>query len=192
MQEIEIERKSLLTKEEFLLLDKELPFPKSAVKQVNYYFETEDFALKERRAALRIRKIDQTYILTLKEPHELGILETHDELTYEQFLQWKNGGNKSGEHVKERLRHLNVQSDRIQYLGSLTTERKTYLDEQITYMLDKSYYLNEVDYEIEIEAPSNELADEAMSQLLCRYNIAPKTAFPKVKRFFLALKQHRK
>ncbi|WP_212685903.1 CYTH domain-containing protein, partial [Salmonella enterica] len=80
-QEIEIEFKNLLTEEEYLKLLSNLPFPKYSQTQTNYYFETEDFSLKAHGSALRIREKNGNYTLTLKETHELGLLETHDALT---------------------------------------------------------------------------------------------------------------
>src|SRR5699024_12592300 len=80
-QQIEIERKTMLTEAEFELLLKKLPFESAPIIQTNYYFETEDLALKRNRSALRIRQKNNSYTLTLKEPHEEGVLETNEPLT---------------------------------------------------------------------------------------------------------------
>ena len=47
VQEIEIEYKTLLTKQEFTTLLHALSFPQDSVSQTNYYFDTINFALKE-------------------------------------------------------------------------------------------------------------------------------------------------
>lgn len=48
---------------------------------MNHYFETPNFSLKEAGSALRIRHKGETYTLTLKQPAEVGLLETHQVVT---------------------------------------------------------------------------------------------------------------
>ncbi len=72
-QEIEIEFKNIVTKEEFDTLCKSFSI-EAFTKQVNHYFETPDFSLKEAGSALRIRHKGATYTLTLKQPAEIGLL----------------------------------------------------------------------------------------------------------------------
>ncbi len=80
-QEIEIEFKNLLTKSEFLKLSEALCMKEHDFKQqVNHYFDTKDFSLKQKKSALRIREKDGAFVLTLKEPAAVGLLETHQEL----------------------------------------------------------------------------------------------------------------
>ncbi len=56
-QEIEIEFKNLLTKSEFLKLSEALCMKEHDFKQqVNHYFDTKDFSLKQKKSALRIRE----------------------------------------------------------------------------------------------------------------------------------------
>src|SRR5690625_3099304 len=90
-QEIEIEYKVLLTKKEFEKIASSLPFSANSVTQVNHYFETNQFNFKKQQSALRIREKNNKYTLTLKQPHEEGILETHDQLTEEEYNHWING-----------------------------------------------------------------------------------------------------
>ncbi len=55
-QEIEIEYKNLLTKDEFNSLLSNLSFPRKGQVQINYYFETADLALRNKLSALKIKK----------------------------------------------------------------------------------------------------------------------------------------
>src|SRR5699024_11479055 len=82
-QEIEIEFKNLLTKEEFNQIRTYLSFPDKGVAQTNFYFETKDFTLKNNHAALRIREKNGEYTLTLKQPGGQGLLERSEEHTSE-------------------------------------------------------------------------------------------------------------
>ena len=79
-QEIEIEFKNIVTEEEFHALCKSFSI-EVFTKQVNHYFETPNFSLKEAGSALRIRHKGETYTLTLKQPAEVGLLETHQVVT---------------------------------------------------------------------------------------------------------------
>lgn len=187
-QEIEIEYKVLLTKSQYDRLSNELPFPK-AVTQVNYYFETKDFALKAHRSALRIRKKGNDFVLTLKEPHAEGILETHDVLTEEEFIQWKNGNPIAKPHTNKRFHKMGISVEQLRYYGALTTERKMFSEQNIDYFLDKSYYNKIVDYELEMEAPTQELGMKAFQTILHKYGIEKQTPITKIERFFYSLKK---
>lgn len=186
-QEIEIEYKALLTEAQFEALNHALPFPTEPVTQVNHYFETEDFKLKEKGAALRIRMKNNTYILTLKEPYEDAILETHDTLTAEEFKQWTTGSPVSKKHTTKQLQQLGIPIEELKYYGALTTERKSYIADDIIYVLDKSFYNNQVDYELEIEAPSHEKGKKVISELIDTHNIDAISTTTKIERFFTTL-----
>src|SRR5699024_11542022 len=66
VQEIEIEYKTLLTKNEYNILLNALPFSSETIMQTNHYFETDDFKIERHHSALRIRNKGQRYTLTLK------------------------------------------------------------------------------------------------------------------------------
>lgn len=187
-QEIEIEYKTILTKEEYNTLLQALPFPSEAMMQTNYYFETRDFALKEHGSALRIRKKNNNYTLTLKEPHIEGILETHDRLTYEQFIAWTDGQPTPMEHVTKQLQELGIMEKDLYYYGALETARRTFVQDDILYVLDKSSYNNKTDYELEIEASSKEKGEAALRELLTKYPVSNEQSITKIERFFTTLR----
>lgn len=183
-QEIEIEFKTMLTEQEFNLLQQKLPFPEQAIVQTNHYFDTGKFAMKDKRSALRIREKDGRFTLTLKEPHPEGILETHDSLSKHEAQEWFDGKPLPQINVTKQLQKLGIAEENLQYYGALKTERFFYREGKIDYMLDKSYYHGVVDYELEIEAHSYEAGLEALRLLLQTYNIAERKAEPKIARFF--------
>lgn len=187
-QEIEIEYKVLLSKENFELLANEMPFPKETVEQINYYFETKTFDLKKHYSALRIRKKNNGYILTLKEPYGEHILETHDPLTEEEFYNWINGNSTAKSNVSKQLKKLGVAEKELIYFGSLKTERKSFVNDGIEYVLDKSIYNGITDYELEIEAISAEKGLTVFKNLLQQFNIPQKDSITKIERFFLSSK----
>lgn len=183
-QEIEIEYKAMLSKEEYLLLNEGLPFPAQAITQTNYYFETQDFKLKEAHSAIRIRKKGVDYVLTLKEPYEGAILETHDKLTEAEFDEWINGRPFAKENTNKQLLNLKINVHELIFFGALTTERKSFTNNEIIYELDRSCYNGQTDYELEIEAPTHGVGRRAMNNILDKFNIQANIADPKIKRFF--------
>ncbi|RDW15980.1 CYTH domain-containing protein [Oceanobacillus chungangensis] len=186
-QEIEIEFKNLLTKDEFLRLLDNLPFPLYSEVQTNYYFETKDFQLKENGSALRIREKNGKYRLTLKEPHPLGLLETHDELTKQEAADWIHGNISSKKNISNQLFEKGVAFESLTYYGNLTTERRETHYQDVLIVLDKSEYNGITDYEFELEAQNKEIGLETFHNILDEHNITKKKTPNKIERFFKTL-----
>jgi uncharacterized protein YjbK len=183
-QEIEIEYKNLLTKEEYNCLLESLPFPETGVTQTNHYFETKDFSLKQKGCALRIREKRGTFQLTLKEPHPQGLLETHDSLSKQEANDWIAGNIIAKENTSKQLVNLGISPANLIYYGNLTTERRELHQDHVLIVLDYSRYNGKSDYELEVEAPSREIGVKAFHSLLERYHIKEKHTPNKIKRFF--------
>ncbi|CDQ40633.1 MULTISPECIES: CYTH domain-containing protein [Virgibacillus] len=186
-QEIEIEFKNLLTQKEYHRLLNQIPFPAYSDTQTNYYFETKDLALQELGCALRIREKNGYYRLTLKEPHEHGLLETHDFLTKNEALQSINGTILKKEDTATQLEQLGISVDSLVCYGSLSTERREVQREDILLVLDYSTYNGKSDYELELEATSTENGKAKFNELLSKYKIPKRETPNKIKRFFTSL-----
>jgi uncharacterized protein YjbK len=186
-QEIEIEYKNLLTKQEFDRLNTEFPFPRDAKRQTNYYFETEDFALKANGSALRIREKNDMYHLTLKEPHPDGLLETHDILTKQEATDWLNGKISEKRHTGKQLKDMGISSDSLIYRGSLITERREVAYGQVLLVLDHSFYNGKSDYELELEAPDEATGRKMFDKILAAGRIPKRVTPNKIQRFFSSL-----
>lgn len=183
-QEIEIEYKNLLTKDEYDRLLYNLPFPEYSKTQTNYYFETTNFALKKNGCALRIREKEGVYQLTLKEPHKDGLLETHDSLTKQEARDWIQGNIIAKTHTTKQLKNKAISTQSLHYYGSLTTKRHEIKDKDIIIVLDYSTFNDRDDYELEVEAPSKEIGIQAFESLLTEYNIQKRDTPNKIERFF--------
>ncbi|MFS0752167.1 CYTH domain-containing protein [Oceanobacillus sp. 1P07AA] len=183
-QEIEIEYKNLLTKDEYIQLQKDLSFPTSSVEQTNYYFETKNFDLKKHGSALRIRKKQNQYYLTLKQPHEEGLLETHDALTEKEFQKWIQGEIISKPHTTKQLNEMNISPSNLNYAGYLTTNRMEIEFNGTQLVLDHSNYLDTEDFELELEASTKEHGEKVFHILLNKYNIPIRQTPSKIERFF--------
>ncbi|MEH7459425.1 CYTH domain-containing protein [Bacillus sp. JJ1127] len=184
-QEIEIEFKNMVTQEEFQTLCKAFSI-QSFTKQVNHYFETPHFSLKEAGSALRIRHKNGAYTLTLKQPAETGLLETHQTLTeQEAHLMMETAQIITGPVAKE-LHELQIPVSTLAYMGSLTTERAEIPFKGGTLVFDHSFYYNHDDYELEYEVQDEPTGKAAFLHLLNQYHIPVRHTKNKVQRFFLA------
>lgn len=184
-QNIEIEFKNMLTKEEFIQLKSHFQVKSSDfIKQENHYFDTLDFALKEKGCALRIREKKGRFEMTLKQPHPEGLLETNQILGDEQANILLNGGQIMDGIVKTQILTLNVNTDDIQYFGSLITDRVElpYLEGLL--VLDFSSYLNVQDYEVEYEVSNRDIGESTFLNLLSKLNIPIRESKNKVRRFY--------
>lgn len=184
-QEIEIEFKNIVTKEEFDTLCKSFSI-EAFTKQVNHYFETPDFSLKEAGSALRIRHKGETYTLTLKQPAEVGLLETHQVITADEARLMMETNTIIQGAVVDQLHTLQIPVSALTYMGSLTTERAETLFEGGTLVFDHSFYYNHDDYEIEFEVQDEEAGKASFIHLLKQHDIPIRHTNNKVKRFFLA------
>src|SRR5690606_5515480 len=133
-----------------------------------------DFSLKEKGSALRIREKNGSFQLTLKEPHELGLQETHDTLTEEEAKSWLDGKVIAKPETEKRLKHLGIVIEDLTYYGSLTTERREASYKDVLIVLDYSTYLDQDDYEFELEAKDRETGLKVFHEILETYNIKKK------------------
>jgi len=184
-QEIEIEFKNLLSEDEYERLTTELPFDTDErFTQTNYYFETDDFDLKERGCALRIRKKKDSWTATLKEPHVDGLLETHDTLTEEEVRLWMNDEPAPAPNISLRLQNMGLSFSEVQFKGALITERMEISYRDTLLVLDRSHYNQQTDYELELEAEEKTLGERVFTDLLEEYQIPKRETPNKIQRFF--------
>src|SRR5699024_12247561 len=116
-------------------------------------------------AALRIREKDGHYRLTLKEPHQDGLLETHDTLTEAEAMNWLQGNNVAKENTEKQLKNMQIETKNLNYYGSLTTERRELEYKQVLLVLDYSIYNEQADYELELEAHSEVIVSEIFNDI---------------------------
>ncbi|WP_070119731.1 CYTH domain-containing protein [Bacillus marinisedimentorum] len=184
-REIEIEFKNIVQKDEFERLKAVFHIEQQAFHlQMNHYFDTPSFSVKEKGAALRIREKNGSLTLTLKQPHPDGLLETHQKLAQQQAEQLQNSGKMPDGDVKQALHSLNVTGEQIQYLGKLATLRAETEYKGGTLVFDESTYLEKTDYEIEYETDSAEQGEKAFHDLMKDHGIPLRDTRNKIRRFF--------
>ena len=184
-QNIEIEFKNMLTKAEYerLLLAFNIG-EKKIFTQENLYFDTADFALKAARSALRIRKKDKDYVMTLKQPREIGLLETNQKLTLEEVSTAINEDRLPSGLIKQLVEENNIPFAKINYFGSLITNRAEIAYKNGLLVLDHSIYLQHEDYEIEYEVEDYQEGLTNFHALLKRFKIPERQSENKVRRFY--------
>ncbi|WP_312095471.1 CYTH domain-containing protein [Niallia sp.] len=184
-QNIEIEFKNMLTKEEYDLLLTHFHIQEGELfEQENHYFDTGDFALKANHSALRIRKKKEDYELTLKQPHPDGLLETNKALSKEESETIFATGKINDEQISSLLINMNIDPASILYFGSLRTIRAEKQIGNGLLVLDHSFYLKKEDYELEYEVSNREEGEIYFAKLLTSLKIPIRKTKNKVRRFY--------
>jgi len=181
-QELEIEFKNLLSEQEYLSLFTHYASTKQPIWQANDYFDTPDFELRKKGAALRIREKKQGLVLTLKQPHEEGLLETHVTLSANEAEDLFKYGLIHSDEMNHQLKSFALQGS-LEHLGRLETERIEIALPEGLLVLDKSRYLGYTDYELEFEVSNFEQGQKDFEQLLSEHDIPQRETKNKIVRF---------
>lgn len=182
MNHLEIEYKTLLTKNEYQQL---LPLFSdiTATKQTNYYIDTADFSIRDAKMALRVRAFETRAELTLKIPQQVGNMEYNQSLTLEKCHTLINTCVLPEGELRTLLTHAAINLDELKVLGSLTTiryEKETTIG---LMALDENHYFDKTDYELELEVIDAKMGKEQFDYFLQAHHIHYKYAKPKVARF---------
>lgn len=184
-QEIEIEFKNLVSKEEFDRLKHYFNIEDNKfVLQKNHYFDTESFSLKKHNSALRVRQKGNSFELTLKQPLDRGVLETNQILNDEEATKLIHQTIILDGEIKDILEQLQINPGSLNYFGTLSTRRAELPYKNGLLVLDHSSYLNTEDYEIEYEVNDEEEGKEIFLSLLTHLKIKIRKTENKIKRFY--------
>lgn len=132
----ECEKKLLLSEKAYnALMEQFSSSRKPIVTQVNYYFDTDDFAMNRQDTTCRIRLKDGQYQATMKQ-HTAGT----DQSTEAEM------------EIYAGLDHNAFTDMGLKLWGALTTHRCVLLkNPHLEVVLDRNEYLGHTDYELEIE-----------------------------------------
>lgn len=188
-QQLEIEFKNLLTKQQYEHLLQEFGIQENAIhRQTNHYIDTPSQAIKKRQSGLRIRQIDNYYECTLKEKSaEHTHIETTDVLTAEQAQQMLEGQGFYAQEVAKKLALYHIPLDKLAVFGSLTTDRVEIPYKDGLLVFDHSFYLQCDDYEVEYESKDATKGNMIFDEFLQQYRIEKKVTDKKIARFMKAL-----
>lgn len=140
---IEKELKVLVSSKDFFKLLKQTP-DVHVVKQINTYYDSEDFSVRKSRGSMRIRQIGDTHIFTLKKHGREGVME------FEKELPDSSIDSLDDAEVQHLLRYYKIEGP-FEEKAKLTTFRGTYETPEAHICFDRNIYSGVVDYEIEYE-----------------------------------------
>lgn len=138
---IEMEKKILLSRDQYEYLMSLLGCNKPITKQINYYFDTEDLSMNQQNITCRVRLKDGKYMGTVKRHTSSADCSTEVEVDVYNGI-YNNTFTDMG----------------LSFKGELVTERCIILRNfACEVVLDKNEYLGYTDFELEIEyAPAFE------------------------------------
>lgn len=186
MESLEIEFKTLLTKEEFEHLVYTFPTAKKEI-QTNIYFDTPDRQIKDQHSAFRLRMFEHTGEWTLKVKTKEGNIEHTFPLTKAQHALIAE--NKVSpltllpEEMKKELVYRNICLNQLQILAELTTERwEEKLSNEAVIMIDHSFYHGKEDYELEMEVTDEIKGKSYFDAFLDHFHLPYRPSIPKIAR----------
>ncbi|MBL1229780.1 CYTH domain-containing protein [Enterococcus sp. BWB1-3] len=190
-KDLEIEYKTLLSKENFFRTAEYFKFKETDFFiQMNTYFDTFDFQLKERAIGLRIRTLPDKAEVTLKIPNTVGLLEITDSLSFEQANKMIHAFKLPKEsEVFQKLKELNIDSP-LQVIGELKTKRAQKKLPQGLLALDESWYNDTHDFELELEVEDAVTGKIAFNELLDTLSIEKISGPNKIQRMMLSAPSH--
>ena len=163
-QNLEIEAKSMLDESNYLKLIE--GHKKDCYIQINYYIDTMHFDVHEKKLGLRIRLKDGKYELTLKIRQEEGKLEINQNITKSDYLTFRESNIFPKGEVKDALVKQKINIEKLHIFTELKTTRLDVSYKTSLISIDKSEFNGIVDYEIECEDKSMEVAKTNLIEYL--------------------------
>ena len=181
---LEIEFKAELSKQDYGKLVSKFSTTK-IYSQINYYIDSDDLVIRSKKCGLRIREKDGDFEMTLKVPQSEGKLEINQQITDKliKYFVFPDG------EIKNFLRdNFSIKIESLRILGSLETKRLDLKYKTSLVSIDESSYNGIVDYEIEAEDSSIDLAKKNLLDFLEDNEIEyKKSTGTKLKRFLNTL-----
>lgn len=165
IKNIEIEFKTALDKNKYDELLAHFNLENNIFKQINHYFDTDNYDLDQQKVVLRIRqKGDSRFKVTLKSQSEEGAFEQHVLLTKEQALDMIENGFETKQFFEELDFY-------VTFRVSLINHRVSTPYEGGTLFLDRCEYCSIIDYEVEYEVSSYQEGEKQFHLFLDKYGI---------------------
>ncbi|MBQ9266194.1 MAG: CYTH domain-containing protein [Bacilli bacterium] len=171
---IEIEAKALIKEEDYNKLIKEFENENAFFfDQTNYYVETKNFDLKKLGVGLRVRSINDKFVLTLKAPMSEGLLEKEENISEDQFVMFEKKNIFPECSLKDFIIMLGFDIKKLKIMAKLRTHRtQLELDEgKHILCIDRNEYNNLVDFELELEGNSLGKAKTRLEQFCIEHEI---------------------
>ncbi len=181
MEEIEIEFKNKLTREEYEELKR--MFDYREVVQKSIYLDTSDISLLRNKIALRIRSTNELNKLTIKHQFDNYIKEISDVISDDEVKQIIISGIIHSEIISDYLSKYDLVNKGYQITATFETKRSYAILEDCKIFLDQTTFENnEVDYELEIEYDDYEKGLVNFHQFLTEHGISSSKTEHKISR----------
>lgn len=173
---IEIEFKTLLNEEQYLKLLDMFEIKENVFRQENYYFDTNDFYLRNNKMALRIRHKGTIYKMTLKTPFEGNLREDSMLIDDEDAKKYISSGFN--------LNPLFGIDIDVKNIAMQETYRATIPYKEGRFFIDKSNYYGKTDYELEFEVDEKVEGLKVFHEFLDDNNIEYRQSLHKIERVY--------
>ena len=141
----------------------------------NTYFDSPDLYLTHHHMVLRIREInDSEKELTLKIKEKDGDIEITHNIESEKEYQKLLSGNINNLEIEKEISSRGGDIKILGVITTLTTERVEVEFDDHLLVIDKNFYNNKIDFNLEVESTSRELAKEYLEKVISKYGIAYK------------------
>ena len=175
---MEYEARVMINEEQYINIRKHYlnsKYPKEEIINENFYFDTEDLKLTSSHKVLRMRKINNSkYELTLKSKCENGDIEINHKLTDKEKDDLLENSIISYPPILDKLKESNIDPSSIRYITNLKTERLEVRLEYCLLVIDKNYYRNKVDFNLEVESSAKSLAKSQLEEIIKPFGLSIK------------------
>lgn len=175
---MEYEARVMINEEQYLNIRKHYlnsKYSKEEIINENFYFDTEDLKLTSSHKVLRMRKINNSkYELTLKIKGENGDIEINHKLTDKEKDNLLENSIISYPPILDKLKESNIDPSSIRYITNLKTERLEVRLEYCLLVIDKNYYRNKVDFNLEVESSAKSLAKSQLEEIIKPFGLSIK------------------
>ena len=139
---------------------------------LNYYYDDDKMTISNSHNVLRLRSIDEAnHELTLKIKGDNGDIEINRPLTSKQLNEFMNQINISDVEIINQLKQIGVDLENLKLIAKLKTERVEIQEEDYLLVIDKNYYNDKIDYNLEVESTSKSIAIERLKQVIEPFGI---------------------
>ncbi len=194
MSEKELEERVLITKKQFLELQKYIQeqYPDFVItEQKNRYLDDDKFSIHNKKNMLRIRSFphSNTRELTYKVGGKDGDIEYSQVLTYYLFTQITRFSRLPNGEVKEQLLKDGINIKTLHTLTELRTRRTEVKLNEYTIVLDANLYNDISDYNLEIESKVSKIHAKKVILDFCeQFGLQYKNDYPtKIRRVMESL-----
>ena len=139
---------------------------------INYYYDDDKLTITNNSHVLRLRTIDDNkYELTLKIKGENGDIEINKSLTSFEIRDIQNQVNVSDEDIIKQLKSINVDLANLKLISKLKTERIEVVLINSLLVIDKNYYNDKIDFNLEVESMSKSDAVALLKEICEQFDI---------------------